>query len=71
MDHADVSGPCWTTKHFHLGSQVLINNAGIYGRRLALEEFEPEDFISTFTTNAVTHADMKPPQAVAIKTVRS
>jgi NAD(P)-dependent dehydrogenase (short-subunit alcohol dehydrogenase family) len=32
---------------------VLINNAGIYGRRLQLAEFEAEDFMSVFQTNTV------------------
>ncbi|KAF8067339.1 csgA [Scenedesmus sp. PABB004] len=32
---------------------VLINNAGVYGRRLALAEFEADDFTSVFQTNAV------------------
>lgn len=32
---------------------VLINNAGIYGRRLSLAEFEAEDFSTVFQTNAV------------------
>ncbi|WIA13036.1 hypothetical protein OEZ85_006644 [Tetradesmus obliquus] len=32
---------------------VLINNAGMYGRRLQLAEFEAEDFMTVFQTNAV------------------
>eukprot|EP00882_Tetradesmus_deserticola_P012566 GHRQ01013319.1.p1 GENE.GHRQ01013319.1~~GHRQ01013319.1.p1 ORF type:complete len:240 (+),score=98.75 GHRQ01013319.1:569-1288(+) len=32
---------------------VLINNAGMYGRRLQLSEFEADDFITVFQTNAV------------------
>lgn len=33
--------------------QVLINNAGIYGRRAALADFTPEDFSSVFQTNTI------------------
>ncbi|KAF6260680.1 hypothetical protein COO60DRAFT_1294220 [Scenedesmus sp. NREL 46B-D3] len=32
---------------------VLINNAGMYGRRLQLAEFEAEDFMTVFQTNTV------------------
>jgi NAD(P)-dependent dehydrogenase (short-subunit alcohol dehydrogenase family) len=32
---------------------VLINNAGMYGRRLQLAEFEAEDFMAVFQTNTV------------------
>jgi NAD(P)-dependent dehydrogenase (short-subunit alcohol dehydrogenase family) len=33
--------------------QVLINNAGVYGRRPALEEFTEDDFQLAFRTNAL------------------
>ena len=33
--------------------QVVVNNAGMYGRRLPLAEFEPEDFLVAFQTNTV------------------
>jgi NAD(P)-dependent dehydrogenase (short-subunit alcohol dehydrogenase family) len=32
---------------------VLINNAGMYGRRLQLAEFEADDFMTVFQTNTV------------------
>lgn len=32
---------------------VLINNAGMYGKRLSLADFEADDFNSVFQTNAV------------------
>ncbi|GAX74643.1 hypothetical protein CEUSTIGMA_g2091.t1 [Chlamydomonas eustigma] len=32
---------------------VLINNAGVFGRRLGFLELEAEDFLKTFTTNTV------------------
>eukprot|EP00878_Enallax_costatus_P043903 GHUV01052007.1.p1 GENE.GHUV01052007.1~~GHUV01052007.1.p1 ORF type:complete len:177 (+),score=24.99 GHUV01052007.1:451-981(+) len=33
--------------------QVLINNAGVYGRRATLSEFAPEDFTNVFQTNTI------------------
>lgn len=33
--------------------QLLINNAGMYGRRLGLLELEASDFNAAFTTNAL------------------
>lgn len=33
--------------------QVLVNNAGIYGRRCSFEEFTAEDFTAPFAANAV------------------
>lgn len=32
---------------------VLVNNAGVYGRRLALQEFEPSDFLTAFNVNSM------------------
>lgn len=33
--------------------QVLVNNAGVYGRRLGFSELNAEDFSFAFQTNAI------------------
>jgi NAD(P)-dependent dehydrogenase (short-subunit alcohol dehydrogenase family) len=42
-----------TVKQHTSHVDVLINNAGMYGRRLKLAEFEADDFMTVFQTNTV------------------
>ena len=44
-----------------VSTQVLINNAGVYGRRLSFSDFEPDDFLTTFNTNAVRPGKVRTP----------
>ncbi|KAG1671272.1 hypothetical protein FOA52_010843 [Chlamydomonas sp. UWO 241] len=52
-DGASIKDWAAALRQSHSHIDVLVNNAGIYGRRLALPEFEEQDFLDNFKTNAL------------------
>jgi hypothetical protein len=58
LEHSIHPGQRWLETRLPWSVQVLINNAGMYGRRGLLHDHAAEDFMQPFITNAVGNAGL-------------